>query len=112
MKNLNTMRFQYEELSKVILHEEIDFPLVLCRKIDRDRELKSNTKFNDAIKCGKKCRLLSDSLYQYCRDIQDLRNKIHIAPLTEVDNKYSKRLVNEVFQKVKRIIDRIEKYKS
>jgi len=39
-----------------------------------------------------------------------MRNKIHLATLTEIDNKYSQADIDNVFEIAKDVINRIEKY--
>ncbi|MCA9383778.1 hypothetical protein KC909_05415, partial [Candidatus Dojkabacteria bacterium] len=104
--------FKYDELSKVILNDElgVDLPIVLCKKADIEKHLKDNTQFHDMIIAGKRCRLLTPTLFKYCNEIKDLRNNIHMASMMEVDDKYTKVKVNNIYRKVKKVIDRIESY--
>lgn len=43
-------------------------------------------------------------------ELEELRNKIHPYSLKEVDDKYSKNEINNIFAMTSKIIERIENY--
>lgn len=104
-------KYKYNELSKVVVDtSKFENPLVLCEKLHETNKFKNNTQFHDMIIYGKRCGLLSEKLFKDCNEIKDLRNNLHISAMTQIDNNYTRASVNDVFNKVKKIIDRIEQY--
>ena len=103
-------KFKYEEMSKVMLLEEIPYSIVLCKKLPLVQELKNSTHSNETIQCAKRCGLLTPRLHELCTEIKDLRNKLHMAAMIDLDDQYTRKAMEEVFKKVKKIIVRIEKF--
>lgn len=104
-------KFKYNELSKVIVDSnKFENPIVLCEKLQETIKFKKNTQFHEIIIYAKRCGLMTETLFRDCNEIKDIRNNLHMSAMTEVDNNYTRESVNDVFKKVKMIIDRIEHY--
>jgi hypothetical protein len=84
--------------------------IVACRVKRVVNKLHRDTKFTSLNKAGKKCGLLDDRLYRFCDEIREMRNKVHLAGLVQVDDQYSKSDLEDLFSKVKAIIERIRTF--
>lgn len=108
--NLFNPKYSYKEISKPIDVEEFRYPTYLAYKIPVAQEIKPSTRFQQTIRSALKCNLLTPKLFDYCEEIKNLRNKIHMSSMQEVDDAYTRRLVADVFTKTNMIIQRIERY--
>ena len=61
-------------------------------------------------KIAKRCNLFNEQLFKKSEKLRKVRNKIHLATLAEIDNKYSQSDIDDVFEIAKDIINRIENY--
>ena len=80
------------------------------KKVKKHKQLDNKTIFLDLNKAAKRCGLFNEQLFKKSEKIRKMRNKIHLAALTEIDNKYSQSDIDNVFKITKDIIDRIENY--
>ena len=81
------------------------------KKVKRYKQLDDKTIFLDLNKAAKRCNLFNEQLFKKSEKLRKMRNKIHLAALTEIDNKYSQSDIDNVFEIAKDVIDRIENYK-
>ncbi|MDP3997625.1 MAG: hypothetical protein Q8P73_03965 [bacterium] len=56
-----------------------------------------------------KTRILTKKEFELAEEIRTCRNKIHVTALAEIDNSYSKETLDAVFDKARKIIDKVEK---
>ncbi|MCK5466202.1 hypothetical protein KAI56_01740 [Candidatus Parcubacteria bacterium] len=80
------------------------------KKIKKYKQLTDGTTFKDLNKVAKNCDLFNERLFKKSEKLREMRNKIHLVALTEIDNKYSQSDIDNVFEIAKDIIDRIENY--
>lgn len=80
------------------------------KKVKKHKQLDNKTIFLDLNKAAKRCGLFNEQLFKKSERLREMRNKIHLAALTEIDNKYPQSDIDNVFEIAKDIIDRIENY--
>ena len=80
------------------------------RKVKRYKQLDDKTIFLDLNRAAKRCNLFNEQLFKKSEKLRKMRNKIHLATLTEIDNKYSQSDIDNVFEIAKDVIERIENY--
>ena len=80
------------------------------KKVKRYKQLDDKTIFLDLNRAAKRCNLFNEQLFKKSEKLRKMRNKIHLATLTEIDNKYSQSDIDNVFEIAKDVIDRIENY--
>ncbi len=80
------------------------------KKVKKYKQLDNKTTFLDLNKIAKRCNLFNEQLFKKSEKLRKVRNKIHLATLAEIDNKYSQSDIDDVFEIAKDIINRIENY--
>lgn len=80
------------------------------KKITKAKNLSDDTNFIDLNRAAKRSGLFTDNLFEKAEKIRKARNKIHAYSLKEVDDKYSRKDINDIFALANKIIDRIEKF--
>ncbi|MDP2642690.1 MAG: hypothetical protein Q8P62_02510 [Candidatus Peregrinibacteria bacterium] len=97
---------QIKELYKISTTERI------CgvKEITNAKRLSDDTDFCELNKAAKRCKLFTEEIFQKAEKIRKMRNRIHPYSLKEVDDKYEKRDIDDIFSTTRIIIERIEKY--
>lgn len=96
-----------KELHKISTNERI------CgvREIINSKKLSDDTDFCELNRAAKRCELFTEDIFRKAEKIRTMRNRIHPYGLKEVDDKYKKQDIDDVFSMARIIIERIEKYK-
>lgn len=80
------------------------------KKVMKPKKLSDNTDFIELNRAAKKSGLFTEAIFKKAEKIRETRNRIHPYGLKEVDDKYSKDEINNIFSMANSIIERIEKY--
>lgn len=80
------------------------------KEITNSKRLSDDTDFCELNKAAKRCNLFTEDVFLKAEKIRKMRNRIHPYSLKEVDDKYKKQDIDDVFSMAKIIIERIEKY--
>lgn len=80
------------------------------KKVKKYKKLTDRTTFKDLNKVAKNCNLFNERLFKKSEKLREMRNKIHLATLTEIDNKYLQSDIDNIFEITKDVINRIEDY--
>lgn len=76
----------------------------------KPKKLNSNTSFRDLNKVSKKVGLFDENLFEKSEEIRELRNRIHLYSLKDVDDQYSKNDIADIFSMTGELVDRVETY--
>lgn len=95
-----------KELYKISDSEKI----LGVKQVIKSKALSDDTNFFELNKAAKRSGLFTEELFQYAEKIRQDRNRMHPYSLKEVDDKYSKEDINNIFAMAAKIIERIEKY--
>ena len=82
--------------------------IVWCKRIKGNEKFTRRTSFHDVIKASKKAKILDKDLLDKIDDLREKRNKIHLAGLNIVDDYYTKKEVDAVFNLAFRFTTEIE----
>lgn len=80
------------------------------KKVKKIKKLNEKIDFHELNRAAKRSGLFTENLFKMSEKIREDRNKIHAYSLKEVDDKYSKKDIFEVFSFAKTIIERVEIY--
>lgn len=83
-------------------NEDVEF-IFARRKITR-KGLDANWKFQDLIRACEKVFTHDEKLFEECKWMNSMRNRIHLAGLSVVDKKYSKKDVDRSLTLMSRVI--------
>lgn len=95
-----------KELYKISDSEKI----LGVKQVIKSKALSDDTNFFELNKAAKRSGLFTEELFQHAEKIRQTRNRMHPYSLKEVDDKYSKEDINNIFAMAAKIIERIEKY--
>jgi hypothetical protein len=94
-----------------ILHKISDTEQICgIKKTTKAKRLSHDTNFVDLNNTAKRSGLFTDDLFRKSDKIRIARNRLHPYGLKEVDNKYSKKDINNIFSMAEAIIKRIQTY--
>ncbi len=82
------------------------------KKVIMRKKLSDNTMFQELNRAAKKAGLFTYPLFEKAEKLKEIRNRIHLSGLTDIEDKYSKSDIIKVFEIAKSLIVRIETYKS
>ena len=101
------IELKYKELRKIyeIDKDQSIFGVVKYKKISK---LNNNTDFVKINRACRKAKILTKDLFERSEKAREMRNKIHLTGLEEIDDLYNKKDVNYVFTTARKILDRIE----
>lgn len=80
------------------------------RKVMKVKNLSDDANFIDLNESAKRSGLFTNDLFDKSERIRKARNRIHPYGLKEVDDKYSKKDINDIFAMASAVIERIETY--
>lgn len=98
----------YIEVKQICLNESRD-EIWAVKKGRQVIPLDSETDFMKLITYAKKVKLFDDDLESQANKLRIARNKVHLASLAEVDDKYTKKQIDECFGIMASIIQCIER---
>lgn len=99
---------EYKEI-KEIYKIDNSTSIVSGKQIRGHEKFTRRTSFHDVIQASRKAKVLDKELLKEVDDLREKRNKIHLAGLDIVDDYYSKKEVDEVFNLTQRFTIEIEK---
>jgi len=82
--------------------------ICLARRCKMTEPLTDQTQFIAINRAAHRAGILSETLLKKAQDIRELRNKIHLKGLRDVDGAYTKAKVDDVFNDARSIIETIE----
>ena len=97
---------------KEIYKIDTNTSIVSGKLIKGHEKFTRRTSFHDVIKASKKSKILAKELLDEIDDLREKRNKIHLAGLDIVDNYYTKKEVDKVFELTQKFTLEIEKLLS
>lgn len=80
---------------------------VLCIQVKENISLSSQTKFSELIKYANINKLISDKRKNGLEKAMKLRNKIHIQSLDGEDNGYTKKKLDDIFNVINYLMEKI-----
>ncbi len=98
---------QYSEIKMICLDESSE-EIWAVKKGRQIIHLDSETDFEKLIIYSKRVGLFDDDLEQRARQLKKARNRVHLASLDSVDDKYTKEQINECFKNMSTIVKAIE----
>lgn len=101
-----------EKLSIVKEFQKISETEEICgiKKTTKIKKLSERIDFQELNRAAKRSKLFTETIFTKAEKIRETRNKIHPYALKEVDDKYTKNEINNIFAIASEIIERIEKY--
>jgi len=84
--------------------------LIACREKCEQKHINNRTDFVTLNRAGKKSGLLTKDLFEKCEEVRDMRNKIHLSALSNVDDQYNKRDINKIFSIATDVVNRVRDY--
>ncbi|PIR55360.1 hypothetical protein COU74_01445 [Candidatus Peregrinibacteria bacterium CG10_big_fil_rev_8_21_14_0_10_36_19] len=95
-----------KEFQKISATEEI------CgiKRTTKPKKLSERMDFQELNRAAKRSGLFTEAIFKKAEKIRETRNRIHPYGLKEVDDKYSKDEINNIFSMASSIIERVEKY--
>jgi len=101
-----------EKLSLFKGYKKISDTQEICGilKTTKSEKLSSKINFQELNRAAKRSGLFNDRLFKEAEKIREERNRIHTYSLKEVDDKYTKAEIDEIFAITKTIIERVESY--
>ena len=97
----------YKEI-KEIYKVDTSLSIISGKQIKGNEKFTRRTSFHDVIQASKKAKLMDKEILKEVDDLREKRNKIHLAGLDIVDDYYSKREVDDVFDLAQRFIAEVE----
>ena len=82
------------------------------KKITKAKKLSDETILRDLNIAAKRAGLFDYKLFFEAEKIRKKRNNIHLTGLSDVDDRYTQKDVNDLFRSARKIIDRIEHYEK
>lgn len=80
------------------------------KEVIKLKKISDNTRFIELNRVAKKSNLFTEVLFKKAEEVREMRNRIHLFGLKEIDDKYTKKDITNIFTKTRDIIKRIEKY--
>jgi len=101
-----------EKLSIVKKFQKISESEEICgiKKTTKPKKLSERIDFQELNRVAKKSGLFDETIFKKAEKIREARNRIHPYGLKEVDDKYTKDGINNIFSMASGIIERIENY--
>ncbi|MEK9166901.1 MAG: hypothetical protein AAB836_01215 [Patescibacteria group bacterium] len=81
------------------------------KKVTELKKLNDATNFIELNRIAKRCGLFTKDLFTKAEEIRYARNRIHVFSLQEIDDKYTKADINDIFLAAGEITERIKFYK-
>ena len=81
-----------------------DIQVVCGRRFKKKIPITRGTQFKTMIKVSNEHSLITDSLAQEIDKIRKLRNRIHLASLDDIEKKYTKPILNNVFEIARKVV--------
>jgi len=97
----------YKEI-KIIHKIDNSTAIIAGKQVKGYEKFTRRTSFHDIIHASKKAKILDKDILKEVDELRDKRNKIHLAGLSIVDDYYTKREVDEVFNLANKFIIEIE----
>lgn len=101
---------EYEEIAKIYRTSKKNIIAVDKKMISK--QIGSETKFQEISRAAKRCGLLDDALFKEVEDLRKKRNKIHLAALNEVDDKYDRSDVEKASNILKKVRMRVKNFQK
>jgi hypothetical protein len=105
-KDVLDSNFRYSE--EKVIHECDDGKYVVCKVVSKGIE--DDMQFIAINRAAKRSGLLTEGLFKKCEEVRTMRNKIHLSGLKSIDDQYSKKDINEVFDTTRQIINCIKNF--
>ncbi len=101
-----------KKLSMIKEFQKISDTEEICgiKQTTKTKKLSEKIDFHELNRTAKRSGLFTDEVFTKAETIRKTRNRIHPYALKEVDDKYSKDEINNIFAMASVIIDRVEKY--
>lgn len=80
------------------------------KEVIKSKKISDDTNFIELNRAAKRSDLFTEGLFKKAEEIREMRNRIHLFGLKEIDDKYTKKDITNIFTKTRDIIQRIESY--
>ncbi len=110
--NEKTIMGKDEKLSIVKKFQKVSATEEICgiKKTTKPKKLSERIDFQELNRAAKRSGLYTEAIFTKAEKIRETRNRLHPYALKEVDDKYSKDEINDIFSMASVIIDRVENY--
>ena len=111
LKGEDVMEPQWKEEKCVVLEEFDNGDRQVCG-ITRHKTSEKLTKHTQLIDLNRAClraKIFTDKVFENAEKLRESRNKIHLTALTNVDELYEKKDVDDHFESARIVIEQIEK---
>lgn len=93
---------------KVLYTISLERSVVGAEKVCAHATLREDTQFIHLNRAAKKAGLIDDDLYDRIDELRMMRNKVHLAGLKNVDDQYTKKETDRIFETARLLVDRVK----
>lgn len=90
--------------------EKREIQIICGKRFKKKKKITRNTQFKQINKVALDQKLITPTLFELVEEIRCLRNRIHLASLENIEKKYSKPVLNRVFDTARKIVKLAQKY--
>lgn len=81
-----------------------DSEIIIGTRRKKKKKITKTTQFQAINQIALENEIVSKKLYEEIEDVRKLRNGIHLISLQDIENKYSKELLNKVFETARKLV--------
>lgn len=116
-KKVKPLEFDEDEWKMLgnphIMHEYHDkdnkkIQIICAKRYKKKRKITKSTHFKQLNNFALSKSIISESLFNEIEKVRKMRNRIHLAPLEDVENKYTKHALNTVFETAHKVVQLVE----